>query len=300
MLQAVYDTPRIARTDGKAGRFYTILDRVSGESVRYPSVTTILGAAIAKPALIAWSASVERAAAAEAAADLYQELHGTAQLPRSMYLLALEQRVGKQKAHTKALAKAAEIGSAAHGWVEYHLKSALGKPAGREPILSDESMAAAVAFMDFQREVQLQPHFVEQTVFSRSNEYAGTLDLCASLDASALLTRLERQGTVDAPVGDWLRTRDTVTACIDLKTSKGVWPEHFLQAVAYQRALAEMGHGRVDGGLIVRLPKVSSDPAFSVHVVPPARELFPVFLACRQIWAWTEQQEQARRTRVAA
>jgi hypothetical protein len=59
-----------------------------------------------------------------------------------------------------------------------------------------------------------------------------------------------------------------------------------LQSVAYQRALSEMGHGRVDGGLIVRLPKVTTDPGFEVVVVPPARELFPAFLAARQLWAW--------------
>jgi hypothetical protein len=52
------------------------------------------------------------------------------------------------------------------------------------------------------------------------------------------------------------------------------------------------------------LPKVGSDPGFEVAVVPPARELFPTFLAARQLWTWAYQQEQnyqARaRTRGAA
>jgi hypothetical protein len=294
MLDAVSHTPRIARTDSQTGRFYTILDRVTGASVRYPSVTTILGV-ISKPALVPWAAKEERLATSEAAADLYAELHGTQQLPRSMYLLALEQRLGKTKAHTKALAKAAEIGSAIHGKIEWALKRALGQKVGAEPVLVEAAEWGFMAFEDWAKAVQLRPQFIEQVVYSRSNEYAGTMDLCATLDADALLGVLERQGAVDATLGDWLRTRDTVTALIDFKSGRAVYPEALLQSVAYQRALAEMGHGRVDGGLIVRLPKVTTDPAFEVVVVPPARALFPTFLAARQLWQWQEEAQARRR-----
>jgi len=109
------------------------------------------------------------------------------------------------------------------------------------------------------------------------------------------LMLLERQGAVADALGDWLRVRETVTAVVDLKTGRAVYPESFLQTVAYQRALAEMGHGRVDGGLIVRVPKVTSDPGFEVAVVPPARQLFPTFLAARQLWQWQFEADQARR-----
>jgi hypothetical protein len=301
MLQATLPqtAPRINRADSKSGRFYIILDRTTGEAVRYPSVTTILGAAIAKPALVAWSANVERAAAAEAAADLYAELHGTAQLPRSMYLLALEQRLGKTKAHTKQLAKAAEIGSAAHGWVEWSLKSQLGIRVGAEPVLSEPALWATMAWQDFARAVKLAPRFIEQVVYSRTHGFAGTMDLCADLDTTGLLGVLERQGAVDSALGDWLRARATANVLIDLKTGKSIYGEAYLQNCAYDRALAEMGHGRVDGGLIVRLPKLTSDPAFEVRVVPPARELFPTFLAARTLWQWSYEQEQARLARVA-
>jgi hypothetical protein len=269
--------------------------------VRYPSVTTILGAAIAKPALIHWAASTERLAAAEAAADLYAELHGAQQLPRSMYLLALEQRLGKTKAHTKALAKAAEIGSMVHAKIEWTLKRALGQTVGAEPLLADAALWGFMAWEDWAKAVQLRPQFIEQTVYSRTHAYAGTMDLCATLDAAALLRVLECQGVVDASLADWLRARDEVTACIDFKTGKKIWPESFIQATAYVRALAEMGHGRVDGGLVVRLPKLTSDPAFEVCVVPPARELFPVFLAARQLWQWQfEEDERYKRTKAVA
>ena len=287
---------RILKADSNSGRFYHIPDPVTGDVVQYPSVTTILGA-IAKPALIAWAAKEERLAVSEAAADLYAELATHAQLPRSMYQLALEQRLGKTKAHVKALAKASEIGTQTHGLIEWTLKRTLGQSVGPEPAVVEAAQWAFMAWEDWARAVQLTPQAIEQTVYSRTHVYAGTLDLLATLNARALLTLLSRQGAVDPALAAWLGAQDTVTACIDFKTGKGIYGEAHLQSVAYQRALAEMGHGRVDGGLIVRLPKVTTDPGFEVAVVPPARELYPTFLAVRQLWAWTFAQEQAYRAK---
>jgi hypothetical protein len=291
----------ITRTDSKAGRFYAIPND-DGSTTRMPSVTAILSS-IAKPALIPWAAKEERLAVSTAAADLYADLATHPQLPRSMYALALEQRIGKAKAYTKTLAAAADIGTATHAAIEWTLKLQLGQHVGPEPTLSEAAARAYDAYCTWARAVALVPHAIEQTVWSRTHVYAGTLDLVATLDARALLALLERQGAVADALGDWLRVRETVTACIDWKSGKSIYAESGLQSVAYQRALAEMGHGRVDGGLIVRLPKVASDPGFQVAVVPPARELFPTFLAVRQLFEWTlanEQQYQARRSRAVA
>jgi hypothetical protein len=283
---------RISRADGKTGRFYTILDRVTGESARYPSVTTILGV-INKPALVPWAAKEERLAVSEAAADLYADLHGAQQLPRSMYQLALEQRLGKTKAHVKALAKAADIGSAAHAWVEWSLKTALGQKVGAEPVLSEPAMWATMAWQDFAKAVALRPRFIEQVVFSRQHAFAGTMDLLADLDTAGLLGVLEAQGPVAPDLVAWLTSRTTATALLDLKTGRSIYSEALLQSCAYQKALIEMGHGRPDGGLIVRLPKVTTDPAFEIAVVPPIRQLFPAFLAARELWNWSYAQELA-------
>jgi hypothetical protein len=291
--------PRILRTDGRQGRFYDIPND-DGTTTRMPSVTTILSA-IAKPALIGWAAKEERLAVSEAAADLHAEARQ--QLPRATYLLALEQRLGTTKAHVKALAKAADIGTAAHAAVEDAMRRQLGRAIGPPPVLADAALWAFMAFEDFARDVALTPHAIEQTVYSRSHQYAGTLDLVATLNAAALLRRLERQGEVAATLGDWLRQQEAVRAVVDFKTGKSIYAEASLQAVAYERALAEMGHGRVDGGLIVRLPKIVTDPEFEIAVVPPARELFQTFLAVRQLWTWTYEQElayQARTRRAVA
>jgi len=281
------------RREGTSGRFYLI------DGVKFPSVTTILSV-INKPALVSWSAKVEREACTLAATELYAELAPRPQLPRAMYVLALEQRLGQTKAHTKALAAAAEIGTACHSKIEWLLRRQLGQRVGPEPMGPDAVEWSVMAFEDWSKAVQIHPLAIETTVFSRTHAYAGTLDLLAELNGPALLTVLERQGPVAVTLGDWLRRHDTVTACIDFKTGKQVWPESFIQATAYVRALAEMGHGRVDGALIVRLPKLTTDPAFEVCVVPPARDLFPVFLAARQLWQWQFDEEQAYRAKRVA
>ncbi len=288
-------------TTTRSSRFYDITD-AGGVTQRYPSVTTILGA-IAKPALVGWAAKEERTLVTEAAAALYADTAKLATpLPRAAYVLALEQRLGQTKAHVKALASAADIGTQAHHAIEHALRTQLGVAVGPAPVLPDAALWAFMAFEDFAREVALTPLAVEQVVYSHTHQYAGTLDLVADLDAAALLTRLERQGPVSLALAAWLRQQGAVRAIVDFKTGKAIYGEASLQAVAYERALAEMGHGRhdgvrVDGGLVIRLPKVTTDPDFEVAVVPPARELFQTFLAVRQLWDWTYEQEQAYQTK---
>jgi hypothetical protein len=298
MAQTPTRTPAATRTTTTDARFYDVT-HADGTTSRYPSVTTILGA-IAKPALVPWAAKEERLAVMEAAADLYAETEPlTKTMPRAWYLLALQQRLGTTKAHTKALTKAGDIGTAAHAKIEWSLRRALGQEAGPEPAIPAPAALAFRAFEAWRRAVRLEPLHVEQIVWSRDHAYAGTLDLVASLDTRALLHVLTQQGPVAPALTAWLQGRETATACVDFKTGKAIYGEAMLQSVAYQRAFKEMGHGRVDGGLIVRLPKLASDPGFEVAVVPPAFELLPTFLATRQLWEWTYAQEASYRARTA-
>lgn len=287
---------RMLRADTSRGRFYHVPDPVTGDVAQFPSVTTILGA-INKPALVAWAAKEERLAVSEASADLYAELTGQPQLPRAMYQLALEQRLGKTKAHVKALQKASEIGTQCHAMIEWTLKRDLGQYVGPEPAMVEAAQWAFMAWDDFRQAVSLTPHAIEQVVYSRTHRFAGTMDLLATLNTQALLGVLERQSPVEETLAAWLMARETAMAVVDFKTSKNIYAEGFLQAAAYQKALAEMGHGPVDGGLIVRLPKLTTDPGFEVAVVPPARQLFPTFLAARALWEWQYREEQAYRTK---
>lgn len=266
------NTKTPTRRDGPGGRFYDI----PGEREPFPSVTHILQA-INKPALVNWAANTERAAVTEAAADLYAEWAGQLvppQMPRASYVATLLARLGQVKAHQKELAKAGEVGTQAHKLIEWTMRAAIGADAGPKPQVSDKALWATMAFEDWAKSVNLKPVLIEQTVFSRTHQFAGTMDLLARVNG--------------------------VLTLIDFKTGKAVYPESFLQSVAYQTALIEMGYVTPAAGLIVRLPKVETDPEFEVVTVPPVDELFPVFLAVKALWQWTYANDAQWRARQGA
>jgi hypothetical protein len=247
-----------------AGRFY----EVQGQLL--PSVTNILGA-ISRPALIPWAASVERTLVSEAAADLYAAWAAQTvrpPLPRSAYLTTLLSTLGPTRAHQRQLEQAGDIGSQTHKLVEWALRVRLGAEAGPEPVVCQEARHGFETFDRWAESVKLKPVLVERQVYSLEHGYAGTLDLLARVNG--------------------------VLTVIDLKTSKAIWSENYLQVVAYQMAMQEMGYLATDG-LIVRLPKVVGDPEFEVKPVPPAAELFPVFLAAKALWSWQQTNDKPAR-----
>jgi hypothetical protein len=260
----------IERQDGPAGRFYKIGD------ARYPSVTHILGA-IAKPALIAWSANVERAACVEAAADLFADFQKAVVppvMPREAYLATLTARIGPVKASQKLLVKAGDIGTQAHQLIEWQLRTATGAEAGPKPVVSEAAQWSVFAFEDWWKSVSGKAVLIERVVFSTVHGFAGTLDLLARVNG--VLTE------------------------VSIKTGKSIYGEAHIQSAAYVTALSEMGYLPPAGGsVIVRLPKVDTDPAFQVVQAEPAADLFPVFLAVKRLWEWTYQQEQAYRARTS-
>lgn len=252
----------IERKDSASGRFY----HVDGQD--YPSVTHILGC-LAKPALINWAASEERKLVSAVAADIHQEFATLQVSDRGKYLTLLESRLGKEKAHRRTLAKAGDIGTQVHHLIEWQMRARLRLPVGSEPVVVDDAKWAVMAFEDWAKSVSLEPLAVERIVYSASHGYAGTLDLLAKVEG--------------------------VVTVVDFKTGKAVYPEAFLQNVAYQMAVGELGIDQPQRGVIVRLPKVQTDPAFEAVPVPPAGPLFPTFLAVKQVWVWWWAQEEANR-----
>jgi hypothetical protein len=251
------------REDTTRGRFYVI------EGVKYPSVTTILSA-INKPALVPWAANRERDKVATAAADLYAAWAAQTvrpPLPRSAYLATLHAALGPVRAHEQLLEVAGDVGSQTHRLIEWAIRTRLGAVAGPEPIVCAEAQHGFQVFDTWAASVRLKPVLVERVVHSVAHGYAGTLDLLARVHGK-LVT-------------------------IDFKTGRAVYPEALLQNAAYRMAAHEMGYPPV-GGLIVRLPKVVTDPAMEVVPVPSVVELFPVFLATKALWHWTQQHDAVR------
>lgn len=250
----------MTRSDINRGRFYEV------EGQQYPSVTTILSV-IAKPALVNWAAKVEREMVSEVSADLYQDAPEV-KMSRNAWLTTLQSRLGKQKASQKELAKAAEIGTQVHALIEWTLKGELCQKFGPSPFISEKAQHAFASWTEWRRKVELKPLFVEQTIWSKSFGYAGTLDLLA--DVEGKLTVL-----------DW-------------KTGKAIYPEAKLQNAAYRQALREMGHGEPRQGIILRLPKVETDPDFeALTVTDDEQHLMVHFLSAMDLWKWQQKNDDA-------
>jgi len=117
---------------------------------------------------------------------------------------------------------------------------------------------AVESWKDWARNVNLEPLAIERTVYCLACGYAGTLDLYARV--KGLLTVL-----------DW-------------KSGRAIYPEAFLQNLAYRHAATGAGLPSAQG-LIVRLPKHLEDPAWEVMPVPATLTLED-FLAALRLWRW--------------
>src|SRR5262249_1186768 len=121
-----------------------------------PSVTTVLSV-LAKPALVNWAAKVEREMILSVSADLYEDVPKTKKLSRTGWIATLRNRLGTEKAHTKELAKAGDIGTQAHKLIEWTLRSELCHDAGAPPSISDKAQWAFMSWQEWRKEVSLKP-----------------------------------------------------------------------------------------------------------------------------------------------
>lgn len=253
------------RRDTGAGRFYVLADRVTGKPFHVPSVTTILDI-VGKPALINWSANHERGLCTEAAYQLFTESPNLAGITREHFDAIFAAKLGKTKSYRREMDKAASIGTEAHKAAERRLRELAGERVGPKPTLSDAAAIAYAGFEAWLSEHEVEVVCVEQVVGSIDHGFAGTLDAILIIDG--------------------------VPTLADLKTSRAVYDEHFVQLSAYDRAVAEMIEK--DGWaapvpkdhVIIRLPKKADDPDFELHRLPaPAVEIFEgSFLPALQLW----------------
>ena len=234
-------------------RFYTI------HGHRLPSVTTILDI-IAKPALGPWYAKEERRYFETA---MLEVLSRPGARDPEFVLAAVAEAVTGVKAADREKQKAAAIGTAVHAGIEWELRRQLGEDAGPVPRLPEAAAWAVESWKDWARSVTLEPVAIERTVYCLTCGYAGTLDLYA-------------------------RVRGVLTV-LDWKSGKAIYPEAFLQNVAYRHAADRLGLYS-EQGLIVRLPKLADDPAWEVMTVPETVTLAD-FLAAGNLWRWQRRMD---------
>jgi hypothetical protein len=222
-------------TNGAGGRYYRALH---GEfPVPLPGVTTvekIIGTGT--NALIAWSANTERAACLEAAMDVWASTPSFNSVQD--FGQAIEAHLGKARQHVKLVSKAADIGTAAHAMITWRMDKMLGKSVGPEPVLTEASQWAVMAWEDWWKGAGLKPVRTEQVVWDEELGYAGSIDLIAEAEDG------------------WLEVWD-------YKTSKGIYDVHHVQVAAYCNAARRFAPNVRPGG-ILRVPKTTTDPAFEV------------------------------------
>lgn len=232
--------PGLEPTARREGRTYEWNDEV------FFSVTTILKA-LNKPALPSWAAKMTAEYVANNFGFIADMIEGG----------KIDEAIGVMKqAPWQTRDAAANLGTAVHEAVEAYLMGTPGQ-ADHPHITHFEHWLEA-----------FKPRIIETevTVFSRTFDYAGTLDLLVELEPNI-----------------W---------CVDVKTGKGVYPEMALQVAAY--ANGEF-IGRQDG---TESPMPDVTRGAVLHLRPNGYKFIPVditdrvyrsFLHCRELFRFIEE-----------
>jgi hypothetical protein len=258
-------TAPAASTITKRGRYY--VDTVNGG--RYPSVTTVIDSALAKPALTRWYAN---RAAARAAENL-------AELSRRVRLDGVDQAAAWVAAAPREASQSAAVkGSDLHDLAERHAR---GEPVPDD--LDADVKAMLAHYETFLVDWQPRVLHTEMTVLNRSLGYGGTADAV-----------MELPGFAGLPL-----------VC-DYKTGRtGPYPEWAVQLAAYAHGEAVLERVKAGRPTVRELPMPHVDPsrALILRVRPDGYELHEadltglveVFAAMLTVHAFTVESEPFQR-----
>jgi len=155
----------------------------------------------------------------------------------------------KVKAAEEAKARAAQTGQDLHTAIQEYLQHDT-MPEKRSPIVP-----AFKLWLKWWQSRKLQALDIEKTVYDLENKYAGTLDCRAKFEKKPVV--------------------------LDWKSSNAIYPEYFLQSVAYENAAAKLKMPTT-AGYIVRIPK---DGEGEVEVARRPDDItINDFLLVKQFW----------------
>ena len=157
-----------------------------------------------------------------------------------------QDKLGEALEHSKGAFRrtskgAASIGSSAHGWIEDYITRRIDGLAPGEVrgfvMPNDPAVQNSIdAFLTWEAKNSVLWLSTERAVYSREEQYCGTMDFEALVNGKLVAG--------------------------DLKTSKGIFDEYWLQVAAYLNARVEESGGQLnyDGGrLILRLDKETGE-----------------------------------------
>jgi hypothetical protein len=182
-------------------------------------VTTILQV-IAKPMLIGWAAN-----------ETGRYIRENCKRGEFDYLVTEDDLLLACKAHAKRKKDAGDIGTKAHREVERIVKDAIANYNGYigTCVLDPEVSNMVINFVGWAKQNNVKFLESEKKLFSKEHWYAGTCDLVFEMGGKRYIG--------------------------DIKTSSGIYNEHFFQMAAYEICLEEMGVEKVDGYLVINLRK---------------------------------------------
>jgi hypothetical protein len=200
-----------------------------GTVVNAPSITTVLSV-VNKPALMQWAVNC---AIDHLRARLYDDGEFTVE--------QLEKFLDEAKyAHKFVKQAAADIGTAAHRWLEdyWHQKKMAvesGEVFAVPPLPEHPQVRNCVeAAIKWIEEHDIKPLIIEKPLYSRIHQVAGRMDKLAMVDG-----RL---------------------AVVDWKSSTGLWPEYLLQIAAYASIyMEEFPDQQVEDRWLVKLGKYDGE-----------------------------------------
>lgn len=273
-------SPRNASSVGNK-RLYD--DPLTGE--KFWSVTTVISGGLPKPALLPWGINSVAEAAVHKRKTLLamtSECETDGKCTPGQWCSSCDAAVRWLKSSPyQQRDKAADLGSRIHEAAEAYK---LGKPAPPWPDDIAPTMGQYERWLNL-----LEPTFeqVEQTVYNRTQRYAGTLDAIIRLP----LTDRTRQLALSA---DWPlpEDRDYLLLLIDYKSGKAIYPEVALQLAAYRYA----EYMRLPDNSEAPVPVV--DGAAALHLLPDAfhflpvradAEVFNAFLYARETFRFMEE-----------
>tara|TARA_R110000824_G_scaffold381515_1_gene574289 strand:- start:45 stop:827 length:783 start_codon:yes stop_codon:yes gene_type:complete len=230
---------------------------VEGEVV--PSVTRVVDGAFPKQGLIDW--------AVRSGAEFFMtsiEQYTLSPGDAGMYMVPnrVIQHIhdGIKTAYRSISNEALNTGTAVHKWIEDAIRWKMGE--GEAPELPDDEAAlnCIEAFREWAKENEVKWLAIEQKVYSKKYNYAGTVDAVAEVNGELTV--------------------------IDFKTSAKIYKQYHLQVAAYAQAITEMYGKDVEKGLILRLDKDSGK--FQTKTFEPLEHV-RVFLSCMQLREWSSK-----------
>jgi len=152
----------------------------------------------------------------------------------------------------------AAIGTLAHQMIADYLRGETTDTSEYSKMQIEQAENAVLSFLEWEKSHKLQPILVEEPMVSERHGFGGTVDLVATIND------------------------DPELCLIDFKTSKGIFPEMFVQVAAY-RELALEHELDVRKVRILRIGR-TDDEGFEDKPVNHLAQRWELFLHCLAIY----------------